>query len=189
MAASNIQPHANPDARLVVQLHTADDCVGTFSLTCDGDDRLQTGIVWQPGPPARETTQVTLLRSARGADATEQLRSGEEWRALEDSDLEDEFLDRVLRGADAAAITAELLSVNGVRVGQKLLISKVSSVHGFDDYNVTGHPEVHRFTVGHRLQPGDKFNLYCRDGRKVGGTWAGSLEASLKRSLKRLASK
>ena len=187
MAASTIQLHADPDVLLVVEIRTADDCVGTFSLTCRGDDRLQAGIAWQPEPPYRETIEVRLQRTARGAAPTEQVISGDAWRALEGNDLEDEFLDRVLKGADAQGLAFELLTPESTQPDGDLLISKVSSAHGFDDYDVKGHPKLHRLTVGHGIQKGGLFNLYCHDGRKVGGSWAGSLEASLKRSLKQLS--
>ncbi|KKI36160.1 hypothetical protein VI03_25695 [Burkholderia vietnamiensis] len=64
----------------------------------------------------------------------------------------------------------------------------VSSEHGFDDYDVEGIPTVHRVTVGHGIRKGDHFNVYCDEGRKIGGVWQGTLEQSLRHVTARLAS-
>ncbi|MBR8189053.1 hypothetical protein KDW82_08275 [Burkholderia vietnamiensis] len=63
----------------------------------------------------------------------------------------------------------------------------VSSEHGFDDYDVEGIPTVHRVTIGHGIRKGDHFNVYCHEGRKIGGVWQGTLEKSLERLKARLA--
>lgn len=49
----------------------------------------------------------------------------------------------------------------------------------FNDFDIVGHESVKRITIGHRMQRGDTFNVYHRSGAKVGGTWLGSLRASL----------
>jgi hypothetical protein len=55
----------------------------------------------------------------------------------------------------------------------------VSSEHGFDDFDVTGHPRAHRMTVGHGTKNGDICNVYCNDGAKHGVQWRGSVKSSL----------
>src|SRR5690606_13701868 len=142
------------------QIQTADACVATFALTRYGDERLQTAIAWHPEPPYRETVQVILQRTARAGGATVQAITGDVWRSLEGHDLEDEFLDRVLMGGDVQAITADLLAAEITHPDGDLLISRVSNENGFDDYDVKGHPKVHRLTVGHGIRKGDMFNLY-----------------------------
>ncbi|WP_155629650.1 hypothetical protein [Burkholderia territorii] len=64
----------------------------------------------------------------------------------------------------------------------------VSSEHGFDDYDVEGIPTVHRVTIGHGIRKGDDFNVYCDEGRKIGGIWQGTLDQSLRHVAARLAS-
>ncbi|MDF9779019.1 hypothetical protein [Pseudomonas baetica] len=64
----------------------------------------------------------------------------------------------------------------------------VSSDNGFRDYDIKGHPVVHRITVGHGIRKGDTFNVYCSGSRKVGGEWQGSLEKSLITLFERLRS-
>ncbi|MDN7901457.1 DUF2591 family protein [Burkholderia cepacia] len=55
----------------------------------------------------------------------------------------------------------------------------VSSEHGFDDYDVTGIPTVHRVAIGQGIRKGESFNVYCDEGRKIGSVWQGTLEKSL----------
>ncbi|MGE8063811.1 hypothetical protein [Pseudomonas sp. NPDC089569] len=64
----------------------------------------------------------------------------------------------------------------------------VTSENGFRDYDIKGHPVVHRITVGHGIRKGDNFNVYCTGGRKVGGVWQGGLEKSLITLFERLRS-
>lgn len=54
---------------------------------------------------------------------------------------------------------------------------------GFEDYDVNGHPRVKRICIGRNLKQGDIFNVYEFSGRKTGGTWKGTLQASLKEVL------
>jgi hypothetical protein len=60
-------------------------------------------------------------------------------------------------------------------IGLKL----ISSEHGFDDFDVTNMPQVHRACVGHGIKKGDLFNVYCDNGVKLGATWRGDVEGSL----------
>ncbi|WP_321935550.1 phage protein NinX family protein [Paraburkholderia sp. J8-2] len=69
-----------------------------------------------------------------------------------------------------------------------LKATQVSSQHGFDDYDIEGVPTVQRVTVGHGIRKGNSFNVYCDDGRKVGGVWQGSLDKSLRHLATRLES-
>lgn len=55
----------------------------------------------------------------------------------------------------------------------------VTSTHGYDDFDVLGHPVVKRACVPPGLANGEGFNLYCHDGRKIGAVWRGGLEASI----------
>ena len=65
-------------------------------------------------------------------------------------------------------------------------VALVSSANGFRDYDITGHPVVHRITVGHGIRKGENYNVYCNDGRKIGGVWQGGLEKSLITLFERL---
>lgn len=55
----------------------------------------------------------------------------------------------------------------------------ISAEHGFDDYDVTGHEDIHRVCVGQALKQGDIFNVYGPESTKRGATWQGSVEKSL----------
>lgn len=57
----------------------------------------------------------------------------------------------------------------------------VTAENGFDDLDVEGLPKVHRACVGHGIRRGDIFNVYCADGVKLGATWQGSVEDSLRK--------
>lgn len=59
--------------------------------------------------------------------------------------------------------------------------SLASAEHGFDDFDVEGLPKVHRACVGHGIRNGEAFNVYCADGVKLGATWRGSVEDSLRK--------
>ncbi len=65
------------------------------------------------------------------------------------------------------------------KVVENIKLQRTSAEHGFDDFDVTGHPEGHRVTVGHGLQRGGMFNVYGPESTKRGATWCGSVEASL----------
>ena len=56
------------------------------------------------------------------------------------------------------------------------------SANGFDDYDVKGHPVVHRVCPAHDIKTGDIFNAYCEDGIKIGVAWRGGILASLNES-------
>jgi len=62
---------------------------------------------------------------------------------------------------------------------EKIECVLVSSENGFRDYDIKGHPVVHRITVGHGISKGDTFNVYCTGSGKVGGVWQGGLDKSL----------
>lgn len=64
-----------------------------------------------------------------------------------------------------------------------ITLQLVSSEHGFDDFDVAGHGDVHRICVGHGIQQGESFNAYGPDGVKTGVKWCGSVELSLGRFL------
>jgi hypothetical protein len=51
--------------------------------------------------------------------------------------------------------------------------------NGYSDYDVEGHPVVKRACVAPTLKKGDRFNLYCHDGSKVGAVWRGDLRSSI----------
>lgn len=55
----------------------------------------------------------------------------------------------------------------------------VDGLHGFSDYDVVGHPRVHRVCVGNNLRKGDIFNVYGPPGVKRGARWLGDIEQSL----------
>jgi len=63
-----------------------------------------------------------------------------------------------------------------------ITLTQICSDHGFDDYDVAGHPAIYRVCVGHGLKHGDLFNMYGPAGKR-GATWCGNLEASLARFL------
>lgn len=65
-------------------------------------------------------------------------------------------------------------------------ITLVSKENGFKDYDITGHPVVHRITVGHNIRKGEVFNVYCTESRKIGGIWQGSMEKTLIALFERL---
>lgn len=56
-----------------------------------------------------------------------------------------------------------------------------SSEHGFDDFDVAGHPCVHRACVRHDIQVGDVFNVYHGESSKSGLVWDGSLLSALRK--------
>lgn len=57
----------------------------------------------------------------------------------------------------------------------------VTAEHGFDDLDVEGLPQVHRACIGHGIRNGAIFNVYCTNGVKLGATWRGSVEDSLRK--------
>jgi len=187
MIIASTTPSTAAEQLLTVQLLTADDCRGTFTVGVFAGERHQSAVKWAPRYPMLGTTEVILQRTATSVPATEQSITGDAWRELESQDLEDEFLDRVLHGADALQVSADLLDGHSAGVNTNIRLRRVSSEHGFDDFNVSGHPLVHRVTVGHGIRKGEPFNVYCADSRKVGGTWAGNLESSLAAVFQTLA--
>jgi hypothetical protein len=57
-----------------------------------------------------------------------------------------------------------------------------TDANGYQDFDIVGHPVAKRAAVSDNINRGDIFNVYCHDGRKVGVTWRGSLEASISAS-------
>ncbi|WP_406624568.1 hypothetical protein [Acidovorax sp. SDU_ACID1] len=88
-----------------------------------------------------------------------------------------------LKTTQLTAITAASCSAKPASCdAAAITLKQVCSDHGFDDYDVAGHPEIYRVCVGHGLKHGDVFNVYGPAGKR-GATWCGNLEASLARSL------
>ena len=67
--------------------------------------------------------------------------------------------------------------VDVVNIGIELNL--VSSAHGFHDFDVTGHPDVHRVCIGFGIKKGDVFNVYGPGSSKRGAFWMESVEKSL----------
>lgn len=55
----------------------------------------------------------------------------------------------------------------------------VSDTHGFGDYDVYGHPEIHRIAVGHGIRIGDNCNVYGPGSCKRGTPWRGTVDATV----------
>ena len=176
------------DAQLTVRLKTNDGLEGLFTIELQKGMRRQNAIQWPLGVSDNPTAEVRLEREQTGDQPSLQVISGDLWRDLESHDLDDEFLDRVLRGADAQVAAADLLGMTIPFGSTHALVYRVGSEHGFDDYDVVGHPLVHRITVGHGIKKGENFNIYCQEARKVGGKWDGSLVSSLSSALQMLTS-
>lgn len=174
-------------ALLSVRINTQDSRVGIYAVELQDGNRRQTSIDWPFGVSDQPTVEVHLELAGAGKEISTQVISGDLWRDLESQDLEDEFLDRVLRGADAQVAAADLLGTTIQFGDAEAQVYRVNSEHGYDDYDVIGHPVVHRITVGHGIKKGDIFNVYCVDSRKVGGQWTGSLVPSFASVLQTLA--
>ena len=56
-----------------------------------------------------------------------------------------------------------------------------SSEHGCYDYDIEDLPKVHRVRMNQKLEKGEPMNVYCANGVKLGCTWDGNLESSLKK--------
>lgn len=174
-------------ALLTVRINTQDSRVGIYAVELQDGNRRQTSIDWPFGVSDQPTVEVHLELAGAGREISTQVISGDLWRDLESQDLEDEFLDRVLRGADAQVTASDLLGTTIQFGDAEAQVYRVNSEHGYDDYDVIGHPVVHRITVGHGIKKGDIFNVYCADSRKVGGQWTGSLVPSFASVLQTLA--
>jgi len=55
----------------------------------------------------------------------------------------------------------------------------VSTEHGFEDYDVTGHSSITRACVPHKVKVGDTFNIYHHESSKSAIIWQGDLLASI----------
>lgn len=188
MEATPEQNTETTDVLLIVRLITQDSCAGTFTVQSQGGMRRQTSIDWPGGMSDLPTAEVQLELKRDGEEPVCQVITGELWRDLESVDLEDEFLDRVLHGSAVERAATELLGVTIPFSGTHAQAYLIGAEHGFDDYDVIGHPVVHRITVGHGIKRGDIFNVYCSDARKVGGNWTGSLVTSFASVLEQMVS-
>ena len=54
-----------------------------------------------------------------------------------------------------------------------------NSEHGFQDYDVIGHPTLRRACVPLGIRRGENFNVYHGESSKSGTKWLGNLEMSL----------
>lgn len=55
----------------------------------------------------------------------------------------------------------------------------VSKDHGFDDFDVLNHPIIKRVCVPHSIRHGERFNVYCVEGVKLGAVWRGTVDRSM----------
>ncbi|WP_087864223.1 hypothetical protein [Comamonas thiooxydans] len=93
---------------------------------------------------------------------------------------------KVNDGEQLAASAAGTV-VQAQEIGDAIAVQLVSSEHGFDDYDVTGC-EVHRVTIPHGIKHNEMFNVYGPGSAKRGGTWQGTVEASIKEFLSSIPS-
>ena len=63
-----------------------------------------------------------------------------------------------------------------------ILIKLITSKHGYDDYDVYGHPTICRICPYPSIHKGEFFNAYGRDAKR-GIPWQGSIPASLAKAL------
>lgn len=64
-------------------------------------------------------------------------------------------------------------------MNSKIKLQLVSTEHGFDDFDVVGHQDIHRICVGQGLANGGVFNVYGPGSTKRGAAWRGTIESSL----------
>ncbi|HRL95516.1 MAG TPA: hypothetical protein PK873_18445 [Pseudomonas sp.] len=64
---------------------------------------------------------------------------------------------------------------------QKISAQLVTEEHGYKDFDIAGHPCVHRACVPHDIQKGDYFNVYHGESSKSGCRWDGDLIRSLRK--------
>lgn len=64
----------------------------------------------------------------------------------------------------------------------KVTLTLVDASHGYDDYDVTGHPDVDRVCIGHQIRKGDYFNVYGAGGKR-GERWRGDLLPTMREVL------
>lgn len=57
----------------------------------------------------------------------------------------------------------------------------VCDKHGYQDFDIEGHPTVHRACVPNGIRVGQQFNVYHGEGMKSGAIWTGTLEGSLRK--------
>lgn len=71
-------------------------------------------------------------------------------------------------------------------VEKKIKATLVSDKHGYADYDIRGAGTLHRVKIPNGIKAGEGFNAYCGGGCKVGGTWKGTLDATLVDLVKEL---
>jgi hypothetical protein len=57
----------------------------------------------------------------------------------------------------------------------------VNSHHGFQDFDIDGHPVVRRACVPNSIKKGEHFNVYHGESSKSGAVWTGTLGDSLRK--------
>ncbi len=64
----------------------------------------------------------------------------------------------------------------------KINIKLVTSKHGYDDFDVAGHPlHIYRACVPRNIKKNETFNVYLGQSRKLSAAWQGSLKISLEK--------
>jgi len=53
--------------------------------------------------------------------------------------------------------------------------------HGYQDFDIDGHPTIHRACVPNGIRVGELFNVYHDESSKSGALWVGTLETSLRK--------
>ena len=53
--------------------------------------------------------------------------------------------------------------------------------HGFQDFDIDGHPVVRRACVPNSIKKGEHFNVYHGESSKSGAVWTGTLGDSLRK--------
>ncbi len=64
---------------------------------------------------------------------------------------------------------------------QLLSVRLVCDKHGYQDFDIEGHPTVHRACVPNGIRVGQQFNVYHGEGMKSGAVWTGTLEGSIRK--------
>lgn len=57
----------------------------------------------------------------------------------------------------------------------------VCDKHGYQDFDIEGHPSVRRACVSSGIRPGQQFNVYYGDNCKSSAIWTGTLEDSIRK--------
>ncbi|MCM3609196.1 hypothetical protein M4D49_27300 [Cupriavidus pauculus] len=107
-----------PTYRLNVVLTSADGCEGTFFVSLNGRGAAirESAIVWTPREPDEHTVSAAFRRYTGDELQAEYAADGDFWRAIEDSDLEDDLYESMLTGSPLAE-AVEAVPVHGSRPG------------------------------------------------------------------------